>query len=485
MACLDNCGGKRDKWNVLIKPTHACNFNCQYCYDEPHRRKFKGTTMTMATLNKILKLASEYTNNLHIIWHGGEPTLVGIEWYEKAQKIIALYPNLKITQSIQTNGSLLNEEWAEFCHKYDVEIGVSFDSPEFQSVRNKDALKVERSINSFRNAGGRCGVITVINNENYKNMIDIYEYFKQSGYGGISFNRIFDTQQADINNLKIPVEEYNREMMKFYDYWIHDENNIEERMSQEITNHVFGLGSNICTHGDCRYGWLSFNPVGGIYPCDRYVPDDYMCGNVHDYDSIEEIYNSEGHKLYSENTEVRLKTCIETCKYAIYCGGGCVATHIEYDKSGKVNDPNICATYKNLFNDVYRYWRDLDIYSGKKINKYATVKLIETPTFTLKEIKSSLARLGYDPEKMEYVDTHEGLLECSEFKIFRMANPLRVVNLGEEHINYNIHSLDISIDLEDYEDVFGSIRDTRERVLDEIMKSHSERLNKILYSGGE
>lgn len=427
-------------WSLLVKGTHDCNLDCMYCYDKPMREKFLGKRMNYKTLDKILNLCSQYAKEIHWIWHGGEPTLMGIDWYVKAQELFNKYYNkTKFTQSMQSNGVLLDENWAKFSIKYKVDIGVSFDVFN-QTVRiGSKQVNIENNIKKFLNAGGHLGTITVINKTNYKKQIELYNYFKENFNFSPAFNHIYRTDGSLKNNLEISAEDYFNEFEKYYNYWINDVNDgISERSVNLITRNVFGSRKLVCTYDDCRHNWISVNPVGVLYPCDRFVPEKYSMGNINDYDSIEDIYKNNGHKLYCMEIEQRFLTKCKDCGYLNYCGGGCNANHIAVSGSGCGTDDFSCELFRRTFNGVYNIWRNIDIYNHT-FNREVVKILLDGPYFTLKEIKEFLYKKGI---KKNFKYDANNILNCNEFKLFRIFNPYQgKINSHIDCINYKLENI--------------------------------------------
>jgi len=138
-------------FSLLIKPTHRCNLDCKYCYDKPYREKIK-TDMSFTTLDRILKLLSEYTERVQLIWHGGEPTMVGIQWYIKAyEEVISKYPMLHIDSYIMSNGVNYNEKWFNIFKQYKISPGMSYNAMYQEKLRvsNQDHenLQINKKIN--------------------------------------------------------------------------------------------------------------------------------------------------------------------------------------------------------------------------------------------------------------------------------------------------------------------------------------------------
>lgn len=464
----------RESWALLVKPTHSCNLNCQYCYDKPMRDKYKGKKMDFALVDKILKLCSEHAKRIQWIWHGGEPTLMGIEWYERVQELFYKYYGTEFKQSMQSNGLLLNKDWAKFSLKYDVDIGVSYDVFS-QNVRigNKN-VNVEDNIKEYMDAGGKCGVITVINKNNYHRQIELYEYFKKLGTNP-AFNHIYRSEGTLKNDLEISAEDYAREFLKYFKHYMEDSSSsaIDERTALVILRHVVGNRDLVCTYADCRHSWISVNPLGIMYPCDRYVPERYSMGNIMDFDSIEDIYKTDGHKLYFTEIQKRLITHCAECGYRMYCNGGCNANHIAVSGDGTGLDSFSCELFKLEFNGVYDYLRNVDFYK-KSYNPHFVGLALSHPIISLNEIKEFMASKGFNTN-WEYRNNGKELLDCQEFKMFRAFNRFK----GEDdngHVNYTAPIINVDARLtEDF--TFEGIKESRLETINDIFNKN---INEIL-----
>lgn len=476
LGCGNNNNKKKKSWSILVKPTHDCNFDCKYCYDKPLRDKYKGKKMSMELLKEILDKVSLYTDEIQWIWHGGEPTLMGIEWYKEAQELMYSYRDkLKINQSMQNNGFLLNKEWAEFAKDYDINIGMSFDATE-QDIRCANTeSKLVKTLKMFTEEGPGIGTITVINKNNVKKQIETYEYLKKLGISP-SFNHIFSSNGSKKFDLEVETDIYANESEKLFRHILYDkdDNAKIERTTNLMFNQVVGNRQLVCTYTDCRKSWISVNCVGDVYPCDRHIPERYYIGKIQDFETIDDIYNSKGHKLYSMEIQQRLMTHCKKCGFLEYCQGGCNANHITSSKSGtgKDIDEFSCELFKKEFSSMYKILRDVNFYENKLSIPF-TKKIIDEPVITVNEIKEFLNSKGLNNE-LDYSPEGKELLSCSEFRMFRVFNPLMVGNC--EHINITKYKMKINIDISRNNDL-SSLKEERLKYMNYIF---NENINKIL-----
>ncbi len=461
---------KLKNWSLLVKPTCDCNINCEYCFASAERKKNKDKVMTVELVEHIAKLAGEHAENIQWIWHGGEPTLVGAEWYRKVQTIFYKYFRTKYDQKMQSNGTLIDDSWFELLEDYDIAIGISFDAFN-QNTRTSHKYVLE-IIKKLEEANGGAGVIAVITSNNYNRMIELYEYFKRNLNCQPAFNQIFTTD-PDKNGLRISPEEYKKAFAYFYQYWLFDTSDIAraERTAMSATHHVIGNREHVCTNTDCRLNWLGVSPVGEIYPCDRQFNESYSMGYIQDYASIAEIYESENFRKYYYEVEERFKNHCEPCGYGDYCKGGCNANAVEATGSAAGIDKVYCQIFKQRFDIVYNILRKVDLYRDK-INKNLFHLFATHPFFPVLEIKQFLASLGYSTE-WDYTPTGKEMLNSTEFKIFRVFNIFKGDKLNGT-TNYRNYPVEFcSSD-------FKSMKQRRNEILMEIYKTEIETIEGLI-----
>ncbi|WP_026478387.1 radical SAM/SPASM domain-containing protein [Alkaliphilus transvaalensis] len=464
---------KLSNWSLLVKPTTDCNIRCEYCFASEERKKNHGKVMEYEMVAHIAKLCDQHANQIQWIWHGGEPTLVGPDWYRNVQPAFYKHYSTKFDQSMQSNGTLINEDWFQLIDDYDIHIGISFDAFT-QKTRDIQYNSVFDNIKLLEETGDGAGVIAVITNENYNRQIELYEYFKKNFDLSPSFNQIFNTEDAIANGLTISTDQYGEAFRNFYRYWLYDKstNARSERTVMSVTRHVIGDRQVVCTHSDCRHSWLGISPTGEIKPCDRNFNENYVLGNIMDYNSIQEVYESENFRKYYVEVEERFKNHCEPCGYLAYCKGGCNANSVESSGSAAGIDETYCTMFRQKFNIVYDELRKVDLYKDQlNFNLY---NLFAThPFFPIVEIKQFLTRLGYDTS-WDYSTEEKLLLESTEFKVFRVFNIYKGTKLDghTDHVNYPIDSCNCND--------FNSLKLKRLEVLKEIYSCNIETIEELI-----
>lgn len=425
---------EREFFSVLVKPTHRCNLDCKYCYDKPFRETIT-EDMSMETLESLVKLLSEYASRVQLIWHGGEPTMVGVEWFEAAyQQVFSKYPMLNFNFSLMSNGINLNPEWFELFKKYKISAGASYNAyfqDRLRTDKNDRTANLDKIFKYSREIDAPLGVIDVITSLNYKNQIEIYEFYKKNKIG-ISLNHIFHTEETEKNNLELSAKDYSEEFLKYFKHWLFDEEGILERSAAEALGFVIGLTDAACAHQDCRYNWLGLNPRGEIYPCDRYFSEKYKAGYISEFNSIAEIFKSPSYQTYCNEAQKRFDTKCEECGHWFACKGGCNGSAFESTGSVEGVEEFSCELFRLNFKGVYDILRNVSIFD-KKLNPCAKKIMIENAFYSVKEIKSYIKKSGADI-LLEY--NKNDLLKCSEYEVFRGINYIKDGKINNMHVDF-------------------------------------------------
>lgn len=311
--------------NLLIKPTNLCNLKCIYCFSNDHF--IDKTILDIKTFEKFLILACKECDNIQIIWHGGEPTLVGLSFYEKAFKIIKDCANkykVTITQSIQSNCVNINDDFINLFQKNNVRWGSSFDGKYNDCTRGKTQDYLN-SISRFKNHNINVGAICVITKKTVNKLLEIYEDFrlrKQS----VTFRPIIIDGLAknSENDLSVSLNDYFENIKTLFNYWFYDTTcYINVNPFLEYITLVLSEKPRVCSNGSCIGNWFCLEPNGDITPCNRTFPTEYKYGNVLSLNKFSDLYNSKGmSKLLDESIE-RRSSCKNTCRYFKLCNGGC------------------------------------------------------------------------------------------------------------------------------------------------------------------
>lgn len=339
-----------DYLTLIVKPTNACNMRCKHCYHED--KGYDSKIMPLTLVEKLFNLVKDNVENLKIIWHGGEPLIVGLNYFRELfslEKKILL--NQSVKNSIQTNASLLTKEYINFFNENNVDIGVSFDGPYNDLLREK-TLIVENKLKILHSKKSQYGILTVVTSQTINKLIEIYEYFKTNN-NNFKFAYIFESGSAKHNkHLLIDDQIYVENVIKFFDYWIMDcDCNIHVDNFEKFINMSIFNGAGECEYSSCLFHFLSLDSNGNFYPCGRSYTEDYKLGHIDDFKKVENIFESENYKKLLIQSIKRREICKDTCDLFIFCQGGCNNNALM--ENGITNNNGFsCKTFRKIFKHV-------------------------------------------------------------------------------------------------------------------------------------
>lgn len=357
--------------SVVVKTTNACNLHCKYCYDA---NKLKKALISVETIGRLIDVVSKDCSSVNFIWHGGEPMLMGMDFYSKVLELQREYPEITFDNHIQTNGTLIDDDWAKFFIKNNFHVGISYDGGKEETGRERQEDSM-RGRNIMAKHGVQCGVLTVVNNSNVDDLQELYEKYKDSRVS-VQFNCIFPSGEALENkDLVISAERYTFELSKLFDIWLFDKSC---RISVEpFIGYIRAFcGENTkCVNQGCLYRWLCLNWDGNVYPCGKITDEKYKMGNIHDVDNIDDLYHSDVYTQLALQTIYRRDDCGKDCKWFKYCSGGCNADALMYGELAKNNHAG-CVVYQEMMEHIQSKLSSLTGDDKDKLNPFV-VKYFE------------------------------------------------------------------------------------------------------------
>lgn len=360
--------------NVLVIPTEFCNMRCKYCF---HNEYSEGNErMSYETLEKIFKTILPYYNKVSFIWHGGEPLSMGINFFKKVIELQKKYNinNIQIDNKIQSNLTLLNKELAEFLVQNNFGVGGSFDGIKNDITRG-NTEDILRGREVLKNANKNCGMIQVVSNINVDSLIESYEDFKKKNIN-YTLNMYIKPGSISTNELSLSKEVLIKKMCELFDYWLYDVRcNIHIKYFYNIIEYILNKRKSSCLYTSCVGKWICIRPNGDITPCNRYFPNEYTYGNIKDYDSIIEVFNSEGINNLLKQSIIRREKC-KSCSIYDFCSGGC--NNVALNENGIENNGGLsCEFLKSMYAHIEQKIYELKILSKRELIENINPKLVK------------------------------------------------------------------------------------------------------------
>ena len=310
---------------VLLEPTAECNLRCRHCYHA--KTDYVKNRMSISTLNKFLKCIASYYKDVKIIWHGGEPLLMGYEFFKEAYTLFKQFSaeyNIHFKFGIQTNGTLLDDDLIDLFVKTNTHISISFDGI-YNDVLRQRTKEVECVIDKLKNRGVEISCISTISSANVSHMKEMYEYFKSLAIS-VKFNPIYPDGAATINNkFLITKEDWAHNFIELFEYWYNDADcNIKLISCIEVLKKYL-ISYYGCLGGVCLYRYLAIDSYGDLYPCGRLICDNFRIANVNELNDIREAFISPKYSELSQIASIRADKC-KACKWFSRCHSGCNAS---------------------------------------------------------------------------------------------------------------------------------------------------------------
>jgi len=376
--------------HVMAKPSGSvCNIDCKYCFylekEKLYPQAGKNWRMSEETLEQYVKqyIEAQDVPVVNFAWQGGEPTLMGLDFFRRAIELQEQYANGKaVTNAFQTNGILLDDEWGEFLHKNKFLVGLSIDGPEeFHDRYRVDKGqkptfdRVYAGLQTLKRHDVEFNTLTVLQNHNAEHPLEIYRFLRDEGSGFMQFipivERSADQPEEDGLELVDPTFEgkalvtrwsvgsaqYGRFLCKVFDEWVrHDVGRVFVQMYDIALGAWMGQDPSLCIFAKTCGKALIIEHNGDLYSCDHFVYPDYRLGNVHE-ESIRDMVDSPLQEKFGQDKADTLpQYCIE-CDYRFACNGGCPKQRFTRTPKGEAGLNYLCKGYKMFFSHADPYMR--------------------------------------------------------------------------------------------------------------------------------
>jgi len=322
--------------NILIKPASSlCNMRCKYCFyaDVSENRETRSYgMMTLDTLEQLVKRTFAYaTGYAGFAFQGGEPTLVGLDFYKKLLELQETYntKHIRVFNSIQTNGYAIDAEWAEFFAKHQFLVGLSMDGTKeaHDSLRldasgNGTFDRIRKTAELFAKKGVQFNILCVVNNFVARYPQKVYEQLKKYKY--MQFIPCLDAFDQTPTAYSLTPERYATFLRQTFDLYYRDfmsGNYVSVRNFDNYVNILMGRPPESCAMNGCCTCYFVVEGDGSVYPCDFYVLDEWKLGNIFDK-TLDEMIRSEPAQEFVEQSKYVSEAC-KSCRYYRICRGGC------------------------------------------------------------------------------------------------------------------------------------------------------------------
>ena len=370
---------------VMLKPASAhCNLACKYCYYLEKNKLYPTAQRHLMNDEMLEQFTREYIeaqtmSQVLFTWHGGEPLLRSIDFYRKALSLQQKYAGgRRIDNVIQTNGTLLTDEWCEFFAQNHWLVGISIDGPQpyhdhyrLTAAGKPSWQKVMQGIKLLKKHGVEWNAMAVVNAYNANHPLEFYRFFKENGCQFLQFTPIVERQTrhedgrtlaslADKNEIplseaSVTPEQWGYFLCAIFDEWVRkDVGKIFVEIFDCTLANWMGISPGICAYSkECGHaGVMEHN--GDVYSCDHFVFPEYKLGNIRDHSLIDMLYG-EQQQEFSRLKHSSLPRQCKECDMEFACHGECPKNRFMKDKYGDSGLNYLCPGYYHYYQHVAPY----------------------------------------------------------------------------------------------------------------------------------
>ena len=370
---------------VMLKPAGAhCNLACKYCYYLEKNKLYPTAQRHLMSDEMLEQFTREYIeaqtmNQVLFTWHGGEPLLRSIDFYRKALSLQQKYAGgRRIDNVIQTNGTLLTDEWCEFFAQNHWLVGISIDGPQpdhdhyrLTAAGKPSWKKVMQGIKLLKKHGVEWNAMAVVNAYNANHPLEFYRFFKENGCQFLQFTPIVerltrhedgrtlaslaDKDEISLSEASVAPEQWGYFLCAIFDEWVRkDVGKIFIEIFDCTLANWMGISPGICAYSkECGHaGVMEHN--GDVYSCDHFVFPEYKLGNIRDHSLIDMLYG-EQQQEFSRLKHSSLPRQCKECDMEFACHGECPKNRFMKDKYGDSGLNYLCPGYYHYYQHVAPY----------------------------------------------------------------------------------------------------------------------------------
>jgi serine-type anaerobic sulfatase-maturating enzyme len=374
-------------FQIMTKPIGPiCNLDCKYCFyleKENLYPRTKHWAMPEELLERYIEqyIAAQPRDEVHFAWQGGEPTLLGVEFFKTVVALEKKHAGGKIIHNaLQTNGTLLDDEWCQFLAEHKFLVGVSIDGPrELHDAYRVDKGnaptfdRVLRGLNKLKEHKVEFNTLTVVHRLNSQYPLDVYRFLKDAGSGFLQFIPVVERKAAEpdshglvliqpsvectaeVTEWSVEPMVYGQFLTKIFDEWVR--NDVGRTFVQQFDVALeswMGMEPSLCVFRKTCGAALAMEHTGDVYSCDHFVYPEHKLGNIAE-NELDAMVGSEQQKKFGEDKRDTLPRMCRSCDVRFACNGECPKHRFLMTPDGEPGLNYLCAGYKHFFHHIDPY----------------------------------------------------------------------------------------------------------------------------------
>ena len=362
-------------FQVFAKPAGpVCNLECQYCYyldrqpSPPDIQSFRMPDDLLETYI-IQHIAASPGPAITFSWHGGEPTLLGLDYFRKIAGLQRKHQprNTHIYNGIQTNGILLDDEWCRFLVSECFGVGLSLDGPQelhdrYRTTRGKEPThrQVMRSFERLKKHQISCDILCAVHDQNVLHPVQVYRFFKEIGSQYLGFLPIVKKVQgteSDVAPWTVPADLFGEFLCSIFDEWTRqDMGRVTVQIFEEAARPAQGLDHSLCIFRKTCGEIPVVEHTGDLYSCDHFVDAQHRLGNIREI-PFSELLKSPAQKAFGKAKQTTLPRYCRQCDVLDMCNGGCPKDRFIRTPDGDPGLNYLCRGFRHFFSHSRPFFR--------------------------------------------------------------------------------------------------------------------------------
>ena len=342
---------------VMLKPVgSSCNLGCDYCY---YLDKGSGVVMDDELLEEFTRqyIEAQTTPQVLFTWHGGEPLLKPLSFYQRALELQRKYAHgRQIDNCLQTNGTLLTDEWCVFLRENNFLVGISIDGPQplhdaYRRTRRGGSSwhDVMRGIRMLQQYGVEWNAMATVNAVNVEHPLEFYRFFREVGCEFLQFTPVVEPDKPDCS---ITADQWGRFLCTLYDEWVRqDVGRLFVQLFDATLANWAGVVPGVCSMSATCGQAAVMEADGTVYACDHFVRPDYRLGNIRQQTLTEMLYGGR-QRQFGLSKETALPRECRECRWLFACHGECPKNRLATDRYNQPGLNSLCRGYRQFFAHV-------------------------------------------------------------------------------------------------------------------------------------
>jgi uncharacterized protein len=379
-------------FHIMTKPIGPiCNLDCKYCFYLEKEKLYPNTrhwAMQPEVLERYIQqyIAAQPVDEVHFAWQGGEPTLLGVDFFRSAVALQQKYAmGKRIHNALQTNGTLIDDEWGQFLAEHKILVGVSIDGPrelhDHYRVDKGNAPtfdRVMRGLEKLKDHKVEFNTLTVVNRLNSQYPLEVYRFLKEIGSGFMQFipvverqaaepgpdglvliNPTFDRSRGDrhaeVTEWSVEPLAYGRFLAQIFDEWVKkDVGRTFVQLFDVALESWLGMEASLCVFRKTCGSALAMEHTGDLYSCDHFVYPENKLGNIMET-NLEQMTGSQQQKNFGLDKRDSLPRMCRECDVRFACNGECPKHRFITTPDGEPGLNYLCTGYKHFFHHIDPY----------------------------------------------------------------------------------------------------------------------------------